>query len=505
MRIYPATHRVLVRHLLHQATTRGDRLAVLDATGDPPRRRTWRQLVAHVADTATRLRDAGATAGDTVGVACCSSLEWIVGVCAIHWLGMVDVPIEPSRGDEAAIRCFERAGCRCVLASGTDAGDALRSTFSVVTPACHLSSDCPADDQLRAADQRLRGIDPQSTSTILFTSGTTSEPKGVVLTHANLSSNAAGKLHAVPQAEDEVRVNVLPLAHAYGRTCDFGTWLLSGGTLAICPAASLLDRMPRIRPHLINAVPLIIDRILGAAEASSWQAATGGRLRAVGCGGAALGDRRFDQLRALGISVIHGYGTTETSPVICSTRTGDERRGTVGPPIEGVQVRIEADGQLACRGPNVCAGYLGDATELQRCTTAGWWRTSDLAAIDEHGHVTIFGRADDVLVLSSGRKIQPAAIEARLAASPGIRHVMLTTAGGKLTAMVDAEDPSQVDPGLLLAGFAARLADLPRWQVPRQAVVFPRHLTVVDGDLNHKGALRRAAIRQNFASLVRDA
>ena len=189
---------------------------------------------------------------------------------------------------------------------------------------------------------------------ILWTSGTTSEPRAVLLSAAGQFANATAKLNAVPQFESEIRLTVLPLSHAYARTCDFGTWLLSGCTLAVCLGyQGMLRRLERVKPNLINAVPSMASRMLREKPRNL------NRLRLLGCGGAPLDSSDFERWDSQGVTVIQGYGLTEAGPVICSnaikccTQSGWKPRRWMG---------NEARGRPAtCSWLHTMLGYLKQA------------------------------------------------------------------------------------------------------------------------------------------------
>jgi long-chain acyl-CoA synthetase len=258
---------------------------------------------------------------------------------------------------------------------------------------------------------------------VLWTSGTTGVPRGVTLSSQNLVGNAAAKLIAVPQSHSDRRLCVLPLSHAYARTCDFGTWLLSGCELAIAFGYSGLARLsPEFRPTLINVVPSLAERLLQDAELQGLD-----QLRLLGCGGAGLSEAAFDRWHARGVTVIQGYGLTEASPVICSATPQDARAGFVGRFVQGWESAIR-DQQLFVRGPHVMLGYWNDPqATARRIDRDGWLATGDLVQHDgESGQLKILGRADDVIVLPTGKKIHPATVERSAEQVAGVGHAMLT-------------------------------------------------------------------------------
>ncbi len=326
---------------------------------------------------------------------------------------------------------------------------------------------------------------PANAALVLQTSGTTSTPRGVVLTHQNLLGNAAAKLSAVPQSSDDVRLTVLPLSHAYARTCDFGTWLLSGCEWAVTLGfAGLLDLASRVRPTLMNVVPSIAYRLLAEPAGAIGLE----RLRLLGCGGAAISSNAFEQFATRGVTVIQGYGLTETGPVICSATPHNATAGLVGDFVHGWQHQIRG-GELFVRGPHVMHGYWGDESATRaKIDSEGWLRTGDLIERDAAtGQLRILGRVDDVLVMDNGRKISPSRIEREVEQIAGVEHALLLWRG-RLELWIDgtAEESSVLT--LLDKHPHCRSVTLSRFATP---------LSVERGELTVKGTIRRARIISN--------
>ncbi len=326
---------------------------------------------------------------------------------------------------------------------------------------------------------------------ILWTSGTTSRPKGVTLSHRNLVGNAAAKLRAVPQSASDVRFTSLPLCHAYARTCDFGTWLLSGCTLAVTLGFDGWRRLgPAVRPTIANVVPSLAERLLDTSAAVVGT----DRLRLLGCGGAAMAPAAFESWRARGVTVIQGYGLTEAGPVICSATPDDAVPGMVGRPVDGWETRLR-DGRLFVRGPHVMLGYWGapEATAA-KVDAEGWLDTGDLAETDgETGQLRVLGRADDVIVLPSGRKIHPSSVEQVLRSVAGVRHAVVVWRGEKLIGWLDLEPGRSLD-APLRGEIKVAESRLAAWQRPSVYRRFVPPLSVSSGELTGKGTVRRGRV-----------
>jgi long-chain acyl-CoA synthetase len=393
---------------------------------------TWGQLVQAVHELAGRVESLRLSPGDRIVHRMGNTLGGVLVALTSAVLGTIEVPLE-SNVDEPTLQAVARrvAGTACDenlcknLAitpepSGSDAvgSDAARSgAFAGQPPSVVI------ERLANALLDRQSRHDPQRPSLILMTSGTSGRSKAVTLGRQSLSLNAAAKLDAVPQHETDLRLTLLPLCHAYARTCDLGTWLISGSTLAVASGWDGWQRLaPTLRPTLVNTVPSIAMRLLELPTTSPAMS----RLRLVGCGGAALPQDAFRRFQNRGITVIQGYGMTEAAPVICSATPDNARPGLVGRPVASWQTRVDADGRLSVRGPCVMIGYWNEDQTIDRFSQDQWLDTGDMVEVDPiDGQLRILGRADDRITLANGRKVYPQPIEQRLLAVASIRHAIL--------------------------------------------------------------------------------
>ncbi|TND09074.1 MAG: AMP-forming long-chain acyl-CoA synthetase [Bacteroidetes bacterium] len=317
------------------------------------------------------------------------------------------------------------------------------------------------------------GIGPNDLVTILYTSGTTGTPKGVMLSHNNLVSNFYACRHLTPANETSLALSFLPLNHVYERMKIF-MYLFLGTSVYYAESLDTIgDNMREVKPHIFTAVPRLLekvyDRIVGKGQElkgfrrwmffwaldlglkyeikgangwwygfklkiarklvfSKWQAGLGGRVLAVASGGAALQPRLARVFWAAGIPVLEGYGLTETSPVIAVNQMNEEnlRFGTVGPVIEGVQVKIAEDGEILVKGPNVMLGYYKrpDAT-AEVIDAEGWFHTGDIGEFVEGKFLKITDRKKELFKTSGGKYIAPQMIENKLKESRFIEQCMV--------------------------------------------------------------------------------
>jgi long-chain acyl-CoA synthetase len=319
---------------------------------------------------------------------------------------------------------------------------------------------------------------PDDTAGLVYTSGTTGLPKGVMLTHANLTSNIAATIAAFPIGPTDRTLSFLPWAHVYGQVCELHILIAVGASTAFnLDTEHLLDDLRVVKPTILVAVPRIFNRLHAAVRAQiehrpriiqrvfwrgldasirrrrgerlglwsrfvCWVAGLlfatvrkklGGRLRYAISASATLSREVGEFVDGLGIEVYEGYGLTETSPVVAMNRPGQRKLGSVGLPIEGVRIELDTrrgslsgEGEIIIHGPNVMKGYHARPDENVRAFTSdGGLRTGDLGRIDADGYLFITGRIKEQYKLENGKYVMPSPLEEKLALSPFIRNVML--------------------------------------------------------------------------------
>jgi long-chain acyl-CoA synthetase len=328
-----------------------------------------------------------------------------------------------------------------------------------------------------AVRRRAQEVRPEDLATLIYTSGTTGDPKGVMLTHSNLVSNVLSSLEGFPViTPQDVALSFLPLCHVFERMGGYYLMLKAGATIAY---AESVDKVPvnmgEVRPTLMLSVPRLYEkmyaRILEKVAAdpplrrkifgwalgvgrrvfrhrvertppgallkleqalatalvfSKVKQRVGGRLRLFVSGGAPLAREIAEFFGSVGLLILEGYGLTETSPVISVNRPDHFKPGTVGPPIDGVEVKIAADGEILVRGPNVMKGYYKkpEAT-AEAIDSGGWFHTGDIGVIDKDGFLVITDRKKDILVTSGGKNIAPQPIENRIKTNPFFAEIVM--------------------------------------------------------------------------------
>jgi long-chain acyl-CoA synthetase len=277
-------------------------------------------------------------------------------------------------------------------------------------------------------------LGPDDLAALMYTSGTTGEPKGVMLTHGNLVSNAAATCQALPPGEGDTLLSWLPYSHIYARLCDHYLSILSGCTVALAEGfEQLAVNMKEIQPTHMTGVPRFYEKVWEGVEKypeaerpKRLKDVFGPRLNWLSAGGAPLPAHIAEGFWKSGVKLLQGYGLTESSPVITFNTTEHNRIGTIGRPIPGVEVTIADDGEILSRGPHIMKGYWNkpEAT-AEAIDVDGWLHTGDLGSIDNDGFVTITGRKKDLIVLSNGKKVAPALIESLLVADEFIDQAVV--------------------------------------------------------------------------------
>lgn len=448
----------------------------------------------------TGLLHRGFHKGDRIGIfAHCGSPEWVIADTAMMQIGIVTVPIHMTARPDEITHIVSNSGMKACFVSNAEmlekmqaAGGKVKNYFhfesksriekSALTPEIIAWNELAIDPQERDLE-KIRyiseGIRPDDLATLLYTSGTTGQPKGVMLTHANIVSNIKSVLAIVPVGPDVTAVSFLPLSHIFERMVTY-VYLAAGTPVWYVDALEHLPRiLAEVRPHFFTAVPRILERMyerlleernnsgilfrkiidwairLGERFPYSgergmppdyfvkrlladllvfrhWRKRMGGRIRYIAVGAAALQPRLGRLFSAAGIDVREGYGLTETSPVIAFNRfePGGVHFGTVGIPAPGVDVRIaepdeQGEGEIEVKGPNVMTGYYELPEETAaRFTEDGWFRTGDLGKFEFKRFLKITGRKSEIFKTTSGKFVAPAFVEQQLIASPFISQAM---------------------------------------------------------------------------------
>jgi long-chain acyl-CoA synthetase len=385
--------------------------------------------------------DLGLEPGDRVVVWGPSCPQLVAVVFGVLRAGLVLVPLDPHATPELVDRVLRRAEATRLISGLGDRPE---------TPTLDLFA-LPFDT-LRPC--RLPRPRPDDVAEIVFTSGTTGTPKGVVLTHANVVANVRSARAALQPTRDVRLLSVLPLSHMFEQTAGLFLPLHVGASVHYVTSRQSPVILKTLRRHQITAmavVPQVLELLLAGIEREvdrrgargRWQAAhrlaahlptaprrllfrtvhrqLGGHLELLVSGGAALDAEVAATWERLGVTVLEGYGTTECAPSIASNTRGARRPGSVGHAVPGVEVRIAEQGEIQVRGANVTTGYWDDEDATRAAfTDDGWYRTGDLGALDPDGFLHLHGRLGDLIVLPSGLNVVPEDVEAVLAEEPEV-------------------------------------------------------------------------------------
>jgi long-chain acyl-CoA synthetase len=468
----------LVERFREASARYGDKPALIIKPGFRTRTWSYRDLAATAPKVARALTELGLERGDRVLIWAVNRPEWGLAFLGAVHAGIVLVPLDVRSQPEFAAKIAERTRAKVVLASQLTAplAEGLHLPMILIES---LPDRARTAEPLPAADAT-----PDDLVEVVFTSGTTGEPKGAMITHRNLVSNASVLREVFPFRDDERLLSILPLSHLFEQTCGFIAPLFAGASivypvsrqpavlirtfrefgvtmLLVVPAGlKLLDnaierkvdasgkratfeRLHRLAPHL----PRPLKRLLFRQVLAGF----GGKFRTLAIGAAALETSLATRWQDMGFDVLQGYGATELSPVVSFTHPKRNRLGTVGEPIPGVEVRIGDDNEVLVRGPNVFAGYWEDPESTAAVLDAdGFYHSGDIGELDAQGFLTLRGRKKDMLAMPDGTKVYPEDIEAVLARDERVRDV--TVVGWqppgsdlKVHAVFLLDDPSQAD------------------------------------------------------------
>jgi long-chain acyl-CoA synthetase len=435
------------------------------------------------------LLELGLKEGDRVAIWAANCPEWHIADFGCLTAGISVVPLYATAPVAQVEFVLSHSEARAVLFAGDTQSAVLEDLRSRLPHLCSFMAlddrsapwhvrlcdqmasvpALPDPDALESVRRLAQSISEDSIASIVYTSGTTGTPKGVMLTHANICFNLRQCIQRLEFRSVERALSVLPLAHVFERILCYG-YFASGISIAYGDPHDLKELLLLHRPATMGCVPRIMEKILesvhaeigrlsarrrklahwmlnssvqrvmnnGAGGISTFSGSTLAKallfrrvrrklagLQFLVCGGAYLDPAVEAFFRAAGFSVLQGYGLTETSPVIALNGFGPDGLGTVGHPLEGVEVRIDDAGQILTRGPHVMKGYYKDPDATEECLREGWLRTGDLGSLDSSGRLRVMGRAKDTLVLSTGKKVSSSHVEQVLSRCSLIQSIVV--------------------------------------------------------------------------------
>jgi len=525
------------------------------------------ELLARARHIAAGLHSLGVRSGDRVALLSESRPEWTLTDAGCMFAAAIDVPIYPTLTPPQVRYILRDSGARVLVVQNEEKFLQLREIL-VECPAIEqvVFFDRPAAaeaqgislSELEARGQTIedaqpdlisnaaRLIKPDDLATIIYTSGTTGEPKGVMLTHANLVSNLIDSSGHFSFAQDDSALSVLPLSHVLERVAMY-MYLFHGMAAYFGESLEAIGQNLReVRPTIFVGVPRIFEKILARVKektaekgrlnvallnwavtvAKEWarlstrhqripallelrrkiadrlifakmRNALGGRIRLLISGGAALPEDLGLIYIGAGLPIVQGYGLTETSPVITAGVMEDNRVGTVGRPIRNVEVRIASDGEIETRGPNVMRGYYNKPEETRAVfTDDGWFKTGDIGTIDDDGFLRITDRKKELFKTSGGKYIAPQPIEQLIKGSRFVNQVVLIGNGRRFPAALIVPDWERVESYAQLKGIKARNhSEL--CTNPRVIDLFERQIAGLTTDLAQYERVKKVGLLEN--------
>ncbi len=433
----------------------------------------------------------GVEAGDMIGLVSGTRYEWNVMDIAIQQTGAIVVPFYPNISEKDYTYIFNDAGIKlCVVADEELFGkiNNIRTSIPTLQHIFTMEDDVPGaihwseikkDSEtipVSTVQERMDKVKYEDLATIIYTSGTTGNPKGVMLSHKNILSNVEACIEPIPADQNSDVLSFLPVCHIYERMLHY-LYMYIGASIHFAESLDTIgDNIREVKPDVFTAVPRLIEKVFDKIMAkgdelsgikrklffwavelaedykvegrsfmynmklkiarklifSKWQEALGGNVRAIASGSAALQPRLARIFLAADIPILEGYGLTETSPV-CSVNSFQKgiRVGTVGPLIDGVEVKIAEDGEILVKGPNVMMGYYQLPEKTEEVIKDGWFHTGDIGEFQEGKFLKITDRKKEIFKTSGGKYVVPQAMENKFKESRFIEQIIVIGEGQK--------------------------------------------------------------------------
>ncbi len=477
-------------------------------------------FLAEVSGVAKGLIAAGVEAGDRVALISKTRYEWTLFDYAIWFAGAVTVPVYETSSAEQIEWILRDSAARAVVAEGPEhlarltevrAGlDELNHVWTISDNAVDVLTSLGEDISDEELEKRRTTATPLDLATLVYTSGTTGRPKGCMLTHGNFMFElgvAVEELGELFEIDDAATLLFLPLAHVFARIIQVGCVKSRARLGHSADIKNLVADLQEFQPTFVLAVPRVFEKVFNtasqratadgrgkifdrAAEAAiayskgldkgkpsfvlraqhavfdrlvygKLRDALGGRCTYAISGGAPLGERLGHFYRGIGLTVLEGYGLTETTGAVTVNLPEAHKVGTVGRPIPGTAVRVADDGELLFRGGQVFAGYWGneDATG-EALETDGWFHTGDVGEVDDEGFVRITGRKKEILVTAGGKNVAPAVLEDRIRAHALVSQCMVVGDNQPFIAALVTIDPEAFPAWADAHGKSDKIADL---------------------------------------------
>ncbi|MEJ7633362.1 AMP-dependent synthetase/ligase [Aeromicrobium sp.] len=556
--------------ILDRLPAHADDVALARMVGDGWEDVTLGAFHQDVLATAKGLIAAGVSTGDRVALLSKTRYEWTVVDDANWWVGAATVPIyETSSTAQIAWILSDSGAVAAVVETQAhlDRVEEARSEAPGLTQVWTLDpgglggiaagGTGVSDTDLEA---RRTSLTSETLATLIYTSGTTGRPKGCQLTHGNFRHELGAAIDQLSDLFDRDGASTLlflPLAHVFARIIQVGA-IRSGARLGhTADVKDLVTHLGTFQPTFVLAVPRVFEKVFNTASSKAYADGKGkifdraaqtaiayskaldndspgivlrarhaaydklvfGKLRdALGghaewaiSGGAPLGDRLAHFYRGIGVTVLEGYGLTETTAALCVNTPGDQRIGSVGRPLPGTEVRVAPDGELHFRGPQVFSGYWrNDAATAEAVDQDGWFSTGDLGEVDDDGFVRVTGRKKEIIVTAGGKNVAPAMLEDRVRANQYVSQCLVVGDGKPFVAALVTIDTEAWSDGLddpALKVEVQKSVDDANSQVSqaesiRKFVILPEDWTEDNGYLTPSFKVKRNSVLRDFHDTV---
>ena len=551
--------------------------------GDQWHGETWSQGLVEIAGVAALLEAYGVGKGVPVAILANTRKEWAGADMATLCLGGITVGIYPTLTAEQVRYQLHHSEARVLILEDAEQAEKIEAIRGDLPHLKHVLSIDPTEGMpswkslVKAGDvawlrSRADEVDADDIATYIYTSGTTGDPKGAILTHGNFH-RVAHSCKDIPRMEAGDRALIfLPLAHALQR---FGSYrgLLND---VVGYYAEGIHKVPEglmiSRPNVLASVPRMLEKIHAKAEAGAaekggiahkiykWSLGVGlqkfecearkepvpwwirvqmrlagrihqkirdrlgGEIRVMVSGGAALNPTVHRWFGAIGVTILEGYGLTETSAAVTANREGDFRIGTVGKPVPGVDVKIAEDGEILVKSPGIFAGYYKNPEATEAAFVDGWFRTGDIGAFDEDGFLKITDRKKEIIITAGGKNIPPVNIEKRIERSPYVAQAVAVGEGRPYLVALLVPDEEALEAfarqvglpqeplekrihrpetaALFQAAVENANAELARFESVKKFATLPVLFSVESGELTPTLKLKRRVVSEKFGHVI---
>ena len=514
---------------------------------------SWNEFGAYVARWQQALRNEGLKAGDRVAICLKNSIEWAAFDQAAGGLDLVTVPLFYNDRPDNMAWCMNDAGARFLLIGDGSLWPEIAKSATTLERVVCTENSC--DDERvsllkdwlpeTSGEPSFSDADADQLFTLVYTSGTTGRPKGVMLSHGNIIEDTLALTHACPEVNQQDRfLSFLPLSHMLERTVGYYVSIIVDAQVIFARSVlDLAEDMVSQKPTIMVCVPRIFERVYGkvqeglsasnvkrtlfeSAVATGWRrfqkksrwydvflfpildllvgkklrGRLGGNIRYILLGGAPMAPHLFETFIGLGLNFLHGYGLTETSPAISFNRAHDNDPFSVGKPLEGVQIKTADNNELLVKGPIVMQGYWNNEKATSDAIDSdGWFHTGDVVDIRK-GRIYITDRVKDIIVMSNGEKVAPGDVEQAIQSDPVFEQVMLVGEAKPRLTLICVSQNANVDE--LIERANARLSKFPGYAKIDNITVVSEPWTVENGLLTPTMKLKRNVMEQRFASEI---